>query len=106
MGISYRKFISLALGVIQDCYTESREDAVLSFMQELPNWGNFSCFAIVFASSRMQDIIVHGCYQDSLNYLWTGEILTETPMWKVAKNFNFLFYLYYTLIDVEVEIIL
>ncbi|RDD38222.1 Transient receptor potential cation channel subfamily M member 3 [Trichoplax sp. H2] len=78
-----RKFIKLALGVIQDCYAENRQDAVLAFMQELPNWGNFSCFAIVFASSRMQDIIVHDCYQDSLNYLWTGEILTETPMWKV-----------------------
>ncbi|RDD38223.1 Transient receptor potential cation channel trpm [Trichoplax sp. H2] len=76
-------FISLALGVINECYKENSDDAVLLFMQELPDWGNCSCFAIVFASSRMNDIIIHDCYQESLNNLWTGEIKTTTPIWKV-----------------------
>lgn len=78
-------FIDLALGVIEECYRDNPNDAIQLFMQELPNWGNCSCFAIVFASSRMHNVIVHDCYQESLTNLWTGEIVTETPLWKVNK---------------------
>ena len=73
------------MGIVNKYYIEEQENAVLSFMQEIPEWGNISCFSIVFASSAMQDVIVGECYQSCLTYLWTGAIEVDTPIWKVSS---------------------
>ncbi|RDD38233.1 Transient receptor potential cation channel subfamily M member 5 [Trichoplax sp. H2] len=80
-------YIKLAMGVMNTYYSRKRDNAILSFMQEIPSWENISCFSIVFASSAMQDIMVQDCYQDCLNYLWTGAVAVDTPIWRVLACF-------------------
>lgn len=68
-----RAFLSIALGLLDECYRTNEDLAQQLLTYNLDNWGDQCCLSIA-VGSRHEEFVAHACCQTLLTKVWMGAL--------------------------------
>ena len=69
----FRAFLSIALGLLDECYRTNEDLAQQLLTYNLDNWGDQCCLSIA-VGSRHEEFVAHACCQTLLTKVWMGAL--------------------------------
>ncbi|KAK3579276.1 hypothetical protein CHS0354_033354 [Potamilus streckersoni] len=76
------EFMTLAIGVLNKCYSADEKTAHDLLIQKLFQWGETSCVLIAVEENNKEFISEPAC-QDLFDNVWMGKMTKENPTWKL-----------------------
>lgn len=71
-------FESMAISVLNDCYSRDETRAELLLIKEIPQFGNLTSLQVA-ASANDLTFMSQPCVQGLLTKLWYNKIMSDTP---------------------------
>lgn len=80
------EFLSIALGLLDECYRTNEDLAQQLLTYNLENWGDQCCLSLAVAT-RHEEFVAHTCCQTLLTEIWMGAMkLDEWATLKVTAK--------------------
>ncbi|XP_074655760.1 transient receptor potential cation channel subfamily M member 8-like, partial [Tubulanus polymorphus] len=76
-------FEELAIGVLNECYTDDSRKAQKLLTRRLNLYGNTTCLLLAVKANN-KNFISHPCCQLLLNNIWMGDLDEETESWRIC----------------------
>ncbi|XP_073244598.1 transient receptor potential cation channel subfamily M member-like 2 isoform X3 [Porites lutea] len=78
-----REFLSIALGLLDECYRTNEDLAQQLLTYNLENWGDQCCLSLAVAT-RHEEFVAHTCCQTLLTEIWMGAMKLDE--WATLKT--------------------
>lgn len=76
------EFLSIALGLLDECYQTNEDLAQQLLTYNLENWGDQCCLSLAVAT-RHEEFVAHTCCQTLLTEIWMGAMKLDE--WATLK---------------------
>lgn len=68
----------MATDILQQCFAENQDDALMVLLRQIPEFGNSTALQIAYVSDD-KTFVSSACYQLLLAKLWYGQIYLDAP---------------------------